>query len=219
MGVELDDIAGEWLRGRRRRPHVDEVDVPLPVGGAAGHVLEIRVGHESHRPAVYAVEVARQRGDPQCVVRRRDAVRHLVAWKGVLPEREIVEHADVPTIADELQRVRSGIGNVGTTVSCQDAVRVGVVLLVRDVGGVVEAECANAGDLSPGAVRLYRKQRARLLLGGGDVRAAFSVPGGALVIREGLREHAQDGHQGSVTRGNPVHSQGFALGGIEKLGR
>src|SRR5438128_9386782 len=111
--------------------------------------------------------MARQRGDPKRIVRLRDAVRHLIAWEGVLPEREIVEYADVPTIADELQRVRPGIGNVGTAVGRQDAVRVGVVLLVRDVGVVVKTECTNAGDLSPGAVRLHRKQRTRLLLGGG----------------------------------------------------
>src|SRR5947209_11511229 len=33
FGVELDDVARELLRGRRRGPHVDEVDVPLPVCG------------------------------------------------------------------------------------------------------------------------------------------------------------------------------------------
>ena len=73
-----------------------------------------------------------------------------------VPPGEVVEDADVPTIADELQRVRPGIGNVGTTVDRQDAVWVGVVLLVRDVGGVVEAEGAHAGDLAPGTVRPHR---------------------------------------------------------------
>src|SRR5207244_1872562 len=43
FGVELDDVAGERLRGRRRRPHVDEVHAPLPVRGAAGQMLEAGV--------------------------------------------------------------------------------------------------------------------------------------------------------------------------------
>src|SRR3981081_1403691 len=103
FGVELDDVAGERLRGGRRGPHVDEVDVALPVRCAAGHVLEVRVGDERGGPAMHAVEMTGQRRDPQPVVRLRDAVRHLIAWESVLPEREIVEDADVPTIAYEFQ--------------------------------------------------------------------------------------------------------------------
>src|SRR5438034_1545321 len=30
LGIELYDVAREWVRGTRRRPHVDEVDVLVP---------------------------------------------------------------------------------------------------------------------------------------------------------------------------------------------
>ena len=92
------------------------------------------------------------------------------------------------------------------------------MLLARDVGCVVEAERAHARDLMPGAARLHREQSARLLLGGVDIRGAFGVTSGALVVREGLREHAKDRHQRALTRGKPGYSQGLALVGIEELG-
>ena len=181
-------------------------------------MLEVRVSDERGRSAVHAVKIAGQRGDPQPIVRLRNAGRHLIAGEGVLPEREIVEDGDMATVADELQRVRPGIGDIRTTVGRQDAVRVRVVLLVRDVGDVVEAEGAYARDLVPRAVRLHREQRAGLLLGSVDICRAFGVPGGALVVREGLRKDAKDRHQRALTRRNPGHSQGLALVGIEELG-
>src|SRR5438552_19167757 len=36
LGIELYYVAREWARGTRRRPHVDEVELPVRVGGAAG---------------------------------------------------------------------------------------------------------------------------------------------------------------------------------------
>src|SRR5712691_12024658 len=43
---ELHDVAREGGREGRRGPHIDEVDVPFLVCGAAGHMLEKGVGDE-----------------------------------------------------------------------------------------------------------------------------------------------------------------------------
>src|SRR5438132_11374965 len=42
LGIDLYDVAREWVRGTRRGQHDDEVDLLGPAGGAAGHELEAR---------------------------------------------------------------------------------------------------------------------------------------------------------------------------------
>src|SRR5207245_2668873 len=117
-----------------------------------------------------------------------------------------------------VQRVRSGIGDIRATVDRQDAVRVGVVFLVRDVGRVVEAKGADAGDVAPGAVRLHGEEGTRLLLGGVDIRRASGVAGGAGEVRERLREDALDCQQLAATCGDAIHAEGFARAGSAELG-
>ena len=122
------------------------------------------------------------------------------------------------TVADKVECVRAGVGNVRTAVDRQYAVGVGVVLLVRDIRRVVEAEGTHARDLVPGAVTSHGEEGSRLIRRGGDVRRASGVAGGAGVVLERLREDAHNGHQLAVTGRDPVDAQGFAGAGSAELG-
>src|SRR5436309_260220 len=218
LGIELYDVAREWVRGTRRRPQVDESGVLVPVVGAAGHVLDVLVIDTLRRSAVYPVHVAGKSSQPDRIARLRDAGGHLIGWELSLTEREVVEDLDAATVADEIQGVRSGIGDIGSIFVRQDAVWVGVMLLVPGIGGEVVIEGAHPGDLAPGAVSADREQGSGLLLCRGEVRLAFRVARGALIVCERLREHAKDRHQVAVTCGDPVHAQGLALAGRKELG-
>src|SRR5256884_4360054 len=164
LGIELYDVAREWVRGTRRRPHVDEVDVLVPVGGAAGHVLDVRVIDTLRRSAVYPVQVAGKSSQPERIARLRDAGGHLIGWELGLTEREVVEDLDAATVADEIEGVRSGIGDIGSIFVRQDAVWVGVMLLVRDIGGEVGIEGAHPRAPSPAGRRAPPQPGLRPLL-------------------------------------------------------
>src|SRR5439155_23474213 len=91
LGIELYDVAREWVRGTGRRPHIDEVDVLVPVGRAAGHVLDQWVIDALCRSAVHPVQVAGKSSQPERVARLRNAGGHLIAGERFLPKREVVE--------------------------------------------------------------------------------------------------------------------------------
>src|SRR5438094_8628549 len=105
LGIELHDVAREWVRGTGRRPHVDEVDVLVLVGRAAGHMLDVRVIDTLRRSAVHPVKVAGKSSQPERIARLRDAGGYLIARESLLPEREVVEDLDVTAVADEVQGV------------------------------------------------------------------------------------------------------------------
>src|SRR2546423_571939 len=108
LGIELHDVTGKWVGRTWRAPHIDEVDVVIAVRRATGHMLDVRVGDKRGRVATHAVQVTGQGGDPESVVSLHDASGHLVSWERFLPVREVLEDADTPAVADEVQRVRSG---------------------------------------------------------------------------------------------------------------
>src|SRR5205823_7614463 len=104
LGIELHDVAREWVRGTGRRPHIDEVDVLVLVGRAAGHVLDERIIDELCRSAVHPVQVAGKSSQPERIACLRDAARHPIGPEPTPPPRAPAEPPDAPTAPHQIQR-------------------------------------------------------------------------------------------------------------------